>query len=115
METRRLGNEVEKLENLEKLLQCISAITIKEGNMVRVKLFANFREIAGKREIEVDAEYLKDLLEKLTAEYPEFEKLMGYAVIMVNGKIADRNENVRLREDDAVAIFPPVSGGVNAF
>jgi len=83
--------------------------------MVRVKLFANFREIAGKREIEVDAENLKDLLEKLTSEYPEFEKLMDYAVIMVNGKIADRSENVGLRKHDAVAIFPPVSGGVSAF
>ncbi len=83
--------------------------------MVRIRLFANFREVAGKREIEVDAESLQDLMKKLTAEYPEFEKLMEYAVIMVNGRIADRNENIRLKKDDTVAIFPPVSGGADAF
>ncbi len=82
--------------------------------MVRIKLFANFREITGKREIEVDAENLNEILEKLSSTYPDFERLMCYAVITVNGRIVDREEDVVLRKEDVVAIFPPVSGGVNA-
>uniref|UniRef100_A0A7C4S815 MoaD/ThiS family protein n=1 Tax=Geoglobus ahangari TaxID=113653 RepID=A0A7C4S815_9EURY len=77
--------------------------------MVKVKLFANFREIAGKKEIEIDAKDTEELLEKLAKIYPEFKKLYDYAILMVNGNIA--KSNVKLKKDDTVAIFPPLSGG----
>ncbi len=77
--------------------------------MVKVKLFANFREIAGKKEIEIDAKDTEELLEKLAEIYPEFKKLYDYAILMVNGNIA--KGNVKLKKDDVVAIFPPLSGG----
>ena len=77
--------------------------------MVKVKLFANFREIAGKKEIEIDAKDTEELLEKLAEIYPEFRKLYDYAILMVNGNIA--KGNVKLKKDDVVAIFPPLSGG----
>ncbi len=83
--------------------------------MVRVKFFANFREIAGKKELEIDAGTLGEVLMRLLSLYPEFEMLMDYAVITVNGRIVDRNEDLVLEKEDVVAVFPPVSGGANAF
>ena len=77
--------------------------------MVRVKLFANFREVVGKKEIEVEAKNLNGLLEKLSQDYPEIKKLYDYMIVVVNGKIV--KENVELRDDDVVALMPPVSGG----
>jgi len=79
--------------------------------MVRVKFFANFREIAGKREMELSAKTLNDLIKSLLSEHPEFEKLMGYAVVMINGRIVKKDDDVNLEDCDVVAIFPPVSGG----
>lgn len=78
--------------------------------MIRVKLFANFREIAGAKELEVNAETLGELLEVLKSRYPDFERLYDYAIIMVNGKSIS-GKDVRLNEGDEVALLPPVSGG----
>ncbi|MET1125068.1 MAG: ubiquitin-like small modifier protein 1 [Archaeoglobaceae archaeon] len=85
--------------------------------MPRVKLFANFREAAGVKEIEIEAEKLSELLRKLAETFPKlgdvmFEggKLREYVNIMVNGRIV-RGEDVELKDDDEVAIFPPISGG----
>ena len=83
--------------------------------MVLVKLFANFREIAGDREIEVDATSLGELLDLLFERYPGFQDLMEYAVIAVNGRLVERDETVALNDGDVVAIFPPVSGGTVLF
>lgn len=86
--------------------------------MVKVKLFANFREIAGTKEVEIDARYLSELLDELARRFPalkdvmfEGEKLKDYVNIMVNGKFERKNLQRELRDDDEVAIFPPVSGG----
>jgi len=84
--------------------------------MVRVKLFANFREIVGSRELEVDAKSVRELLDLLVKNYPKFkeyfseDKLKEYVHIMVNGKIVE-DLSERLNQNDTVAIFPPVSGG----
>lgn len=78
--------------------------------MVRVKLFANFREIVGEKELLIEAENLESLLKILSERYSGFEDLLNYAIIMVNGRrVGDRK--VDLSNDDIVAIFPPVSGG----
>ncbi|WP_456369854.1 MoaD/ThiS family protein [Geoglobus sp.] len=77
--------------------------------MVRVKLFANFREIAGAKELEVDAKTLGELMELLKSRYPQFEKLYEYSIVMVNGRVVEGDEV--LDEKDVVALLPPVSGG----
>ena len=77
--------------------------------MVRVKLFANFREVVGRREIEVEAKNLNELLEKLSRDYPNVKELYDYMIVVVNGKIV--KENVELKDNDVVALMPPVSGG----
>ncbi len=86
--------------------------------MVKVKLFANFREIAGTKEVEIKAKHLSELLEELTNRFPALKevmfeggKLRDYVNIMVNGKFERKNLQLELRDDDEVALFPPVSGG----
>ncbi len=85
---------------------------------VKVKLFANFREAAGVRELEVDADIVKDVLDFLVGKYPKLESLFyeegnlrDYVNVMVNGRNIRRDVSYRLEEGDVVAIFPPVSGG----
>jgi molybdopterin synthase sulfur carrier subunit len=88
--------------------------------MARVKLFANFREVAGVREVEVKASTVEELLKKLTDLYPKltdliFEegKVRSYVHVMVNGKNIRGLKGLKteIGEEDTVAIFPPVSGG----
>jgi len=86
--------------------------------MARVKLFANFREAAGVKEVEIEASSVRELLEKLAKRFPKLESLFyekgrvkDYVNIMVNGKNVRRELNYPLKDDDEVAIFPPVSGG----
>ncbi len=84
--------------------------------MARVKLFANFREAAGVREVSVEAETVAEVLEKLAEMFPTLRELMfegrelkSYVNIMVNGRHAKLDQ--KIGKDDEVAVFPPVSGG----
>lgn len=84
--------------------------------MVKVKLFANFREVAGDREVDISAGNVEELIEHLVGEYPAMEELIAaedYLHVMVNTKhVGPENyKNTELDDKDVVAIFPPVSGG----
>lgn len=85
---------------------------------VKVKLFANFREVSGVRELELTATTVKEVLNLLTNRYPNLQELFyeegelrDYVNIMVNGKNIRRDISWKLKDGDIVAIFPPVSGG----
>jgi sulfur-carrier protein len=89
---------------------------------LNVKLFANFREVAGKKDvpIEMDGNTAGDAIKALFRVYPGLEKLMlqegeirPYVNIMLNGKnIKDIGGlGAAVKEGDDIAIFPPVSGG----
>ncbi|MEM0089312.1 MAG: ubiquitin-like small modifier protein 1 [Archaeoglobaceae archaeon] len=86
--------------------------------MPRVKLFAMFRESAGKSELEIGGRNLREVLEKLCNEFPKlrtlfFEegKLRETVHIMVNGKHFRGDLGIEVKDSDVIAIFPPVSGG----
>ena len=98
--------------------------------MVKIKLFANFREIAGVNEIEIEAENLSEVFEILVDRFPRLEKvffeadeqkgrqkgerrLKEYVQVMVSGRHIRGDDRLkeRVSKEDTVAIFPPVSGG----
>jgi molybdopterin synthase sulfur carrier subunit len=77
---------------------------------VSLKFFASFRLLTGTAgmELEVpDGITTSDLLEMVREMYDGFnEKTVLYAV---NGEYV--GDDVRLKEGDSIAFFPPVSGG----
>ncbi len=77
---------------------------------VRLRFFASFRMLTGVAETEIDVPEgtrAGDLLILVREKYEGFdEKTVLYAV---NGEYV--GEDVGLEEGDAVAFFPPVSGG----
>ena len=89
---------------------------------VQVKYFAMLREMTGKREEEIEAKTVRDLLDSLISKYgtrleKEFynagEEIPGYYQIMVNGLNirAFKNLDTELKDGYVVAILPPVGGG----
>lgn len=85
---------------------------------IKVKLFANFREVTGKKDValEVSGDTVMDAISSLIASYPGLGPLMlhggalkPYVNALVNGKAAAPSDTVK--EGDELAIFPPVSGG----
>ena len=83
---------------------------------VRVRLFARLREIAGVGELEIDlteGATVGDLLKALHDEYPRLADMTPRTIISVNQDFATLDS--LLGDGDEVALFPPVSGGVDSF
>ncbi|MDI9395998.1 MAG: MoaD/ThiS family protein [Euryarchaeota archaeon] len=94
---------------------------------VKVKLFANLREAAGRSELLLSGEKVIAVLLSLTEKYPElkdliFEKfneqdespvLCASINILVNGNNIRHLEGLDtgLKDLDEIGILPPVSGG----
>jgi len=91
--------------------------------MIKVKFFATVREVTGIRSIDLEANTIQEVLDKLMIKYgrkfidtvidEETMKLKRFYSCMVNGKrieLLNGYETV-LSEGDAVALFPPVGGG----
>jgi MoaD family protein len=85
---------------------------------INVRLFANFREAVGKKDLslETNGGNVMAVVLSLIALYPSLGPLMlhkgglkPYVNVLVNGKKAETTD--RVKEGDEVAIFPPVSGG----
>jgi molybdopterin synthase sulfur carrier subunit len=88
-----------------------------------VKFFATVREITGVKSIEVEAENITDLLHLLVQTYGNKFKdavlddstgeLKQFYSCMVNGKRIEllNGYDTILKDNDAVALFPPVGGG----
>ena len=78
---------------------------------VRVLYFASYKELTGLSEEEVDLDEGSSVEQLVEALKNEHESLRGFTRISV----AVNNEFVRpeavIRENDRVALFPPVSGG----
>jgi MoaD family protein len=78
--------------------------------VVRVRLFAVLRELAGASDAQVSGRTVGELADALSASYGDrFAQIVGVSSFVVNGERAARDTVVA--EGDEVAILPPVSGG----
>ena len=81
-----------------------------------IKFFAQFREAVGvgkmERDFGVDTT-VGQLLDLLQAEYPRLGETGKSFITSVNQKFVPLD--TPLQEDDEIAIFPPVSGGLDMF
>lgn len=78
--------------------------------MIRVRLFAAVREMAGAAELEIEAGNVGEVLAHLSERLgPRFDRIMASGSVMVNGQRAD--PDLRLEPGAEVAVLPPVSGG----
>lgn len=78
--------------------------------MVRVRLFAALRELAGTSNTEAEGRSVGEVAEALARVHGErFARIAAVSTFVVNGERAGRDSPVA--EGDEVAILPPVSGG----
>jgi MoaD family protein len=78
--------------------------------VVRVRLFAVLRELAGTSRAEVPGRSVGEVADALTAVHgARFGQIVGVSSFVVNGERATRETVVA--DGDEVAILPPVSGG----
>lgn len=82
-----------------------------------VKLYANLRTLAGTKELSIAEATLGAVLNGLVKQHPvldgvilENEQIRPHVVITVNGHNAT-DLDLKLTEQDVVAIFPPIAGG----
>jgi len=87
---------------------------------IRVRLFANFREITKTNELEIDGTTVREILGILCKKFPGIEKMLfkdknlqPYVNVFLNGRnvLESGGLEIAIRPGDEVAIFPPVSGG----
>jgi len=82
------------------------------GLKIKLKFFALYKDIIGSREMEktIRSGYkVRDLLQDLFKEFPDLKKYRSEVNISVNRNYS--SEDMRLKDGDEIAIFPPVSGG----
>jgi len=87
---------------------------------IRVKLFANFREFTKTKELGMEGSTVRDVLLALCRKYPGLEDMLfkdenlrPYINVFLNGRniMESGGLEIPLKQDDEIAIFPPVSGG----
>lgn len=94
---------------------------------IRVRFFTTLREVAGKREVEVDAQdegmdilnLMHFLFGKLGEDFkrsimdPETGSIRRYIKIMVNGRDIEFLNGLKtlVKKGDVVQLFPPIGGG----
>jgi molybdopterin synthase sulfur carrier subunit len=79
--------------------------------VVKVRLFAALRELAGSSEVEAEGSSVAELVEGLSRRYGErFEKVARAGSVVVDGERAGP-ETTLSGGSQQVALLPPVSGG----
>ena len=78
--------------------------------MVKVRLFAALRELAGSSEVEAEGRTAGEVADVLGERFGErFAQIAAVGSVVVNGDRATRTTPVAA--GDEVALLPPVSGG----
>jgi molybdopterin synthase sulfur carrier subunit len=87
---------------------------------IKVRLFANFREFTKTKELEIEGNSMREILELLCEKFPGLENMLfkdkdlqPYINVFLNGRDVLKSGGLEmlLEQDDEIAIFPPVSGG----
>ena len=82
---------------------------------VNLLFFAKVRELTNQSsgELEVTNELpLKDLIDQIIFQYPSLEVLKDNLIIALNQNYVNNlDENLLLKENDEIALIPPISGG----
>ncbi len=89
--------------------------------MVKMKFFANLRDLVKKKEIDVEASMVKDAIDTassllgidLMSELFDGEKPKKAVIVLVNGRNIEHLKGIYtpLQEGDTISLFPPVGGG----
>ena len=78
--------------------------------VVKVRLFAALRELAGASEVEAEGDTVGEVIQVLSARYGErFSRVADVGSAVVDGERASRDTEIA--EGAEVALLPPVSGG----
>ena len=86
--------------------------------MALIKLYANLRKLAGGNELSVAGGSVRDVLTELVRQRPALEAAIlskgsigDHVVLIANGlNVTDMDQT--LSDEDVLAIFPPISGGL---
>ena len=81
---------------------------------MKIKYFAWIKDITKNDEEEInliEVDNLKKLKNFLIAKYPDLKKYFNKEVLRFAVNQEYVFENIKLNQDDEIAIFPPVSGG----
>ena len=81
---------------------------------MKIKYFAWIKDITQKDEEEInlsEVDNLKKLKNFLIAKYPDLIKYFNKEVLRFAVNQEYVFENIKLNQEDEIAIFPPVSGG----
>lgn len=85
---------------------------IPDNNKIKVRLFANLRELVGERELAltvptgVTVSYLNN---EILKRYPQLKSFSNKFVTSVNCKVT--TGDTIITSSDEIALLPPVSGG----
>ncbi len=105
--------------NLEKIRPLVATVVMSEKPSgrhhlrIRVLFFGAARERAGCDESVIDIlapATLAQVFEKIMVSYPQLEDFRRSLLLAVNEEYA-QTLDIKVREGDEVAVFPPVSGG----
>jgi sulfur-carrier protein len=78
--------------------------------MIKVRLFAALRELAGASEVEAEGKTAGEVADALSERFGDrFAQIAAVGSLVVNGERASRTTAVAA--GDEVALLPPVSGG----
>jgi len=79
---------------------------------IRVRFYAQLRDLVGVRELDVDVaegSTVRDLLERIYAQQPGLRSHDKSILIGAGVEFVDRN--YKLKQGDEISIMPPVQGG----
>jgi MoaD family protein len=90
--------------------------------MIKLRLFSALREIAGAKEVEVEAEELsiKEALQRFVGKYGDKARatlfdsqgeVLPSVLVLVNGEAAGDGPATRVRKGDTVQVLLPTAGG----